>query len=63
MITLSKLVARTLGAFASDEDGLLKPERSLLAGVLVMTFLTVLILLGVDLAELFGIEPPVDEEV
>ncbi len=40
------------------DDGLMKLERALLTGAAVMTALTVLLLLGVDILGWFGVEPP-----
>ncbi|MBT6206360.1 MAG: hypothetical protein P8Q36_11160 [Alphaproteobacteria bacterium] len=62
MFALTKLATRVLFAFARDEDGLMKAERTLLTGTFVMVAITVLLLLGVDILGWFGVEPPMEEE-
>ena len=62
MFALTKLATRVLFAFARDEDGLMKAERTLLTGTFVMVAITVLLLLGVDILGWFGGEPPMEEE-
>jgi len=62
MVALSKIATRVLCAWLRDESGLMKTERTLLTGVLVMAFITVLLLLGIDIMGWFGVEPPVEEE-
>lgn len=53
---------RMLVDLVRKEDGLVRTERALLAGTFVMGLLIVLLLLGVDIAGWFGIEPPAPEE-
>ncbi|GEM_PF-6609393 len=62
MFALTRHVLRTLAAFSSHEEGLVKAERSLLTGCFVMLVITILVLLGTDIAGWFGIEPPVEED-
>ena len=52
---------RILVDLVRQEDGLVRTERALLAGAFVMGLLIVLLLLGVDIAGWFGIEPPATE--
>ncbi len=53
---------RTLVDLVRKEDGLVRTERALLTGTFVMGFLIVLLLLGVDIAGWFGIEPSAPEQ-
>ncbi len=62
MLALAKHALAVVAAFSGDEEGLLKVERALLNGVIVFTVVAVLFLLGTDIAEWFGIEPPVEED-
>jgi hypothetical protein len=62
MFALTRYALRTLAAFSGHEEGLVKTERSLLTGCFVMLAITILVLLGVDIAGWFGIEPPVEED-
>ncbi len=62
MIAITRLATRALFALSRDDAGLMKTERALLAGVLVMALATALLLLGVDIMAWFGVEPPVEEE-
>ena len=48
---------RTLIDLVRRQDGLVRTERALLAGAVAMGVLVVLLLLGVDIAGWFGIEP------
>ena len=54
-------VMRMLIDLVREEDGLVRTERALLAGTFVMGLLIVLLLLGVDIAGWFGVEPPATE--
>ena len=49
---------RMLIDLVRKDDGLVRTERALLAGTFAMGLLIVLLLLGVDIAGWFGIEPP-----
>jgi hypothetical protein len=62
MFALTRHVLRTLAAFSRHEEGLVKAERTLLTGCFVMLAITILLLLGTDIAGWFDIEPPVEDD-
>ena len=61
MTVFCRRAMRVLIDLARAESGLIRVERALLAGTVIMVLLIVLFLLGVDILGWFGVEPPAAE--